>query len=310
MNVLSLFDGISCGRIALEKAGIKVDKYFASEIKDIAIKVTQSNYPDTIQLGDVTKLDASTLPKIDLLIGGSPCQDFSLANRTVAGLEGEKSSLFYQYYRLLKELKPKYFLLENVRMKKADQAKLSELLGVEPIAINSNLVSAQNRPRLYWTNIPNITVPTDKGIVVNDILDSGYCPLEKARCLLVSDSRPLKTPVKMFHRFYAKTFTTLIFRNREHYEKCKDYYDTHFRGMAASDIVCSSPIFNDVRYLNKAERERLQTMPKGYCDILTDKEAADVLGDGWTVDVLAHIFSFIKEDDVEELTTGLQIIEV
>lgn len=310
MNVLSLFDGISCGRIALEKAGIKVDKYFASEIKDIAIKVTQSNYPDTIQLGDVTKLDASTLPKIDLLIGGSPCQDFSLANRTVAGLEGEKSSLFYQYYRLLKELKPKYFLLENVRMKKADQAKLSELLGVEPIAINSNLVSAQNRPRLYWTNIPNITVPTDKGIVVNDILDSGYCPLEKARCLLVSDSRPLKTPVKMFHRFYAKAFTTLIFRNREHYEKCKDYYDTHFRGMAASDIVCSSPIFNDVRYLNKAERERLQTMPKGYCDILTDKEAADVLGDGWTVDVLAHIFSFIKEDDVEELTTGLQIIEV
>lgn len=119
MNVLSLFDGISCGRIALEKAGIKVDKYFASEIKDIAIKVTQSNYPDTIQLGDVTKLDASTLPKIDLLIGGSPCQDFSLANRTVAGLEGEKSSLFYQYYRLLTELKPKYFLLENVRMKKS-----------------------------------------------------------------------------------------------------------------------------------------------------------------------------------------------
>lgn len=295
MNALSLFDGISCGHIALDRAGIKVDKYFASEIKDIAIKVTQSNYPDTIQLGDITKVNADELPQIDLLIGGSPCQDFSLANRNVTGLEGEKSSLFYHYYRLLKELKPKYFLLENVRMKKDDQAKLSELLGVEPIAINSNLVSAQNRPRLYWTNIPNIVIPADKQIDVNDILDSGYCPLEKARCLLVSDSRPLKTPIKMFHRFHAKAFTTLIFRDREHYEECKDYYDEHFRGMAAKDIVCSSPIFDDVRYLNKAERERLQTMPEGYCDLLTEKEAADVLGDGWTVDVLAHIFSFIKE---------------
>lgn len=233
MNVLSLFDGISCGHIALDRAGIKVDKYFASEIKDIAIKVTQSNYPDTIQIGDVTKVSADELPQIDLLIGGSPCQDFSLANKNVTGLEGEKSSLFYHYYRLLKELKPKYFLLENVRMKKDDQAKLSELLGVEPIAINSNLLSAQNRPRLYWTNIPGIVTPADKRIDVNDILDSGYCPIEKARCLLVSDSRPLKTPIKMFHRFYAKAFTTLIFRDREHYEDCKDYYDTHFRGMAA-----------------------------------------------------------------------------
>lgn len=295
MNVLSLFDGISCGRIALERAGIKVDKYFASEIKDIAIKVTQSNYPDTIQLGDVTKLDASTLPKIDLLIGGSPCQDFSLANKTISGLEGEKSSLFYQYYRLLNELKPKYFLLENVKMKKEDQAKLSELLGVEPIPINSRLVSGQNRPRLYWTNIPNVIPPVDKQIQLNDILDNGYSPIEKARCLLVSDSRPLKTPIKMFHRFYAKAFTTLIFKDREHYEQCKDYYDTHFKGMAAKDIVCASSLFDDVRYLNKTEKERLQTMPKGYCDLLTEKEAADVLGDGWTVDVLAHIFSFIKE---------------
>ena len=295
MNVLSLFDGISCGRIALERAGIKVDKYFASEIKDIAIKVTQSNYPDTIQLGNVTKLDASTLPKIDLLIGGSPCQDFSLANKTISGLEGEKSSLFYQYYRLLNELKPKYFLLENVKMKKEDQAKLSELLGVEPIPINSRLVSGQNRPRLYWTNIPNIIPPADKQIQLNDILDNGFSPIEKARCLLVSDSRPLKTPIKMFHRFYAKAFTTLIFRDREHYEQCKDYYDAHFKGMAAKDIVCTSSLFDDVRYLNKTERERLQTMPEGYCDLLTEKEAADVLGDGWTVDVLAHIFSFIKE---------------
>lgn len=296
MNVLSLFDGISCGQIALERAGIKVDKYFASEIKDIAIKVTQSNYPNTIQLGDVTKLDASTLPKIDLLIGGSPCQNFSSANLNYRdGLDGEKSGLFYQYYRLLKELNPKYFLLENVRMKKDQEAIINNLLGVKPIAINSSLVSAQSRPRLYWTNIQGVTPPTDKGIELNDILECGYSPLVKSRCLLVSDSRPLKTPIKMFHRFYAKAFTTLIFRDREHYKECKDYYDEHFRGMAAKDIICTSPIFDDVRYLTKTERERLQTMPEGYCNLLTEKEAADVLGDGWTVDVLAHIFSFIKE---------------
>ena len=164
MNVLSLFDGISCGQIALERAGIKVDNYYASEIKPIAIKVTQAHYPNTIQLGDVTKIEAKELPKIDLLIGGSPCQDFSCANLTRNGLEGEKSSLFYHYLRLLRELKPKYFLLENVKMKKADEAKINELLGVEPIAINSKLLSAQNRPRLYWTNIPNIVAPDDKGI--------------------------------------------------------------------------------------------------------------------------------------------------
>ena len=164
MNVLSLFDGISCGRIALERVGIKVDKYFASEIKDIAIKVTQTNYPDTIQIGDVTKIDATTLPKIDLLIGGSPCQNFSIANlNSRDGLEGDKSSLFYQYLRLLREVKPKYFLLENVKMKKDQEAIISELLGVKPILINSNLVSAQSRPRLYWTNIPGITPPLIRG---------------------------------------------------------------------------------------------------------------------------------------------------
>ena len=294
MNVLSLFDGISCGRIALERAGIKVDKYFASEIKDIAIKVTQSNYPDTIQIGDVTKVNASDLPQIDLLIGGSPCQDFSNANLTKNGLEGDKSSLFYQYLRLLLELKPKYFLLENVKMKKADQARISEMLGVEPIAINSNLVSAQSRPRLYWTNIPNVTIPENKGILLNDILDNGYSPLDKARCLLVSDSRPLKTPVKMHHRS-TLGFTTPIYLSREHYEECAQHYNDNYKGLLARDIVCNSDIYNGIRYPNKAERERLQTMPKGYCDLLTDKEAADVLGDGWTVDVIAHIFSFIKD---------------
>ena len=210
------------------------------------------------------------------------------------GLDGDKSSLFFHYLRLLQEVKPKHFLLENVKMKKSDQAKISELLGVEPIAINSKVVSAQSRPRLYWTNIPNVVPPEDKGIKVADILDEGYCPLPKSRCLLVSDSRPLTTPVNMYHRS-TLGFTTLIFRDRKHYEECRDYYDEHFRGLAAKDIVCENSVFDGVRYLTRVERERLQTLPEGYCSMLSEKEAADVLGDGWTVDVIAHILSFIKD---------------
>jgi len=141
MNVLSLFDGMSCGQIALHRAGIKVDNYYASEIKPHAIKVTQYNFPNTIQLGDVTKLDASKLPKIDLLIGGSPCQDLSAANKERLGLDGNKSSLFWEYARILQEVKPTYFLLENVEMPVEDKIIINNTLGVQPTNINSNLVS-------------------------------------------------------------------------------------------------------------------------------------------------------------------------
>ena len=164
MNVLSLFDGISCGQIALNRVAIKIDNYYASEIDKDAITVTQFNYPNTIQLGDVKKLKGNMLPKIDLLIGGSPCQDLSKAKTEGKGLVGEKSSLFYEYLRLLNEVKPKYFLLENVVMKKDYRDIITKELGVNPILINSNLVSAQNRERLYWRNIPNITIPKDKNI--------------------------------------------------------------------------------------------------------------------------------------------------
>jgi len=172
MNVLSLFDGLSCGNIALERAGIKVNNYYASEVDKWAIQIANKNYPNIIQLGDVLDVKAKDLPhKIDLLIGGSPCQDLSFAGKG-KGLEGDRSSLFYQYFRLLKECKPKYFLLENVRMKKEYSDIISDLLGVEPIEINSSLVSAQNRKRLYWTNIPGIKQPEDRGIVLRDILET------------------------------------------------------------------------------------------------------------------------------------------
>lgn len=171
MNVLSLFDGMSCGRIALERLGIKVDNYYASEIDKYAIQVSQANYPDIIQVGDVTELDTSTLPKIDLIMGGSPCQGFSFAGKQLA-FDDPRSALFFEFVRCVKELQPKYFLLENVRMKKEYLNVISEYMGVEPIMINSALVSAQNRVRFYWTNIPGIEQPKDRGMVLRDILET------------------------------------------------------------------------------------------------------------------------------------------
>jgi len=171
MNVLSLFDGMSCGRIALNRLNIKVDNYYASEIDKYAIQVSEANYPDIIQVGDVTTLDLSTLPKIDLIMGGSPCQGFSFAGKQLA-FDDPRSALFFEFVRCVKELQPKYFLLENVRMKKEYLDVISEYMGVEPIIINSALVSAQNRIRFYWTNIPGIEQPEQRGIVLRDILET------------------------------------------------------------------------------------------------------------------------------------------
>jgi len=170
MNVLSLFDGMSCGMIALDRLGIKVDNYYASEIDKYAIQVSQANYPDIIQVGDITKLDLSTLPKIDLVMGGSPCQGFSFAGKQLA-FDDPRSALFFEFHKAISYLQPKYFLLENVRMKKEYLDIISEYMGVEPIFINSSLVSAQSRQRYYWTNIPNVEQPEERGIVLRDILE-------------------------------------------------------------------------------------------------------------------------------------------
>ena len=173
MNVLSLFDGMSCGQIALNRAGIKYDAYFASEVDKYAIKVTQANYPNTVQIGDVTQVAHTRLPfgGIDLLMGGSPCQGFSFAGKQL-NFDDPRSKLFFEFVRLKDKLKPKYFLMENVPMKQESQDIISEYLGVKPVMINSSLFSAQNRKRLYWTNIPFDTMPTaDKGIVLQDILE-------------------------------------------------------------------------------------------------------------------------------------------
>ena len=171
MNVLSLFDGMSCGRIALDRLGIPVDKYYAAEIDKYAIQVSEANYPDIIRLGDVCDVKAEDLAPIDLLIAGSPCQGFSFAGKQLA-FDDPRSALFFEFVRLLKECKPKYFLLENVRMKKEFLDIISEQVGCEPIFINSALVSAQNRQRFYWTNIPGIEQPEQRGIVLRDILET------------------------------------------------------------------------------------------------------------------------------------------
>ncbi len=182
MNVLSLFDGMSCGRLALERAGLPVSNYFASEIDKYAIQVARANFPDTVHLGDVTGVKPEDLPDIDLLIGGSPCQGFSFAGRQL-NFDDPRSKLFFEYVRLLKELKPKYFLLENVNMKQEYQDVISNLLGCKPMDINSNRVSAQNRRRLYWTNIPVRALPENKHIYLKDILEDGFTDRDKAHCI-------------------------------------------------------------------------------------------------------------------------------
>jgi len=215
INVLSLFDCVSCGQIALERAGIKVNKYFASEIKPHAIKCTQSNYHNTIQLGSVLNVKGSDLPQIDLLIGGSPCKGISRLNKNQEGLEHAESKLFWEYIRLLEEVKPKYFLLENTHGNKEATEIITETLGVKPISINSRLVSAQNRPRYYWTNIPGIKQPNDKGITSADVFDySGELADECRVKWLTSESGKKSVAIvpKMFsvslkallHCFYSK----------------------------------------------------------------------------------------------------------
>lgn len=318
--VVSTFDGMSVGQFVLDVLGIKIDKYYASEIKEDAIKVTQENYPNTIQIGDVTKVKSSDFnSKVFLFIGGSPCQNLSIANKEIDGLEGEKSKLFYEYVRLKNELNPTYFLLENVASPKKEDIKIiSDLLGVEPIQINSSKFSGQLRNRLYWTNIPvdlEELNKTDYNIKLQDLLDNGYTDRLKSRCLLESDSRPLSTPIKMFHRYYSSGFTTLIFKNEEHYQSCKKHYDTYFthieidkngkekyKKFSAKEIDDKTKelnidlsVYDGVRYLNQSELERLQNMPVGYCDVLNDRnKSAGLLGDGWNAETIKFIFKGLK----------------
>lgn len=358
MNVLSLFDGMSCGQQALERAGFKVENYFASEIDKYAIQVTMANYPNTKQLGSVVNVDGYSLPKIDLLIGGSPCQSFSFAGKRkgmstkdeqeiltlehylqlkAEGFEFEgQSYLFWEYMRLLNETKPKYFLLENVMMGEKWEKVLSKAIGVKPIMINSALISAQNRQRLYWTNIglapaglfgdleSTIEQPKDKGILLKDILepevDSKYFLSEKVVNKIKSNNLvnseiichnmqprsgdPTKGGTGHLTRTDGKTY-------------CLDTGNTNAVEVIATQLG-NSPEFGNftsnsgkaytmrrdepngviidskIRRLTPIECERLQTVKDNYTNHVSDSQRYKMLGNGWTVDVIAHFFKYMK----------------
>ena len=364
MNVLSLFDGMSCGRIALERLGIPVDNYYASEIDKYAIQVSQANYPDIIQVGDVTELDTSTLPKIDLIMGGSPCQGFSFAGKQLA-FDDPRSALFFEFVRCVEELKPKYFLLENVRMKKEYLDVISEYMGVEPIMINSALVSAQNRVRFYWTNIPGIEQPEDRGMVLKDILENdaeepmysniyggfgekkprkhfnksvtiransggGSIPNvklkdfdknlskmttkdDKSFCLTsnyhgaIAENSIERKQRTMIPTSYREVRTEEAKRLRKEMRQKTGKDHTPFR---AKKLVpredgkvgtLTTSLTNDHkisltkeqevywRKLTPVECERLQTVPDNYTNHVSNTQRYKMLGNGWTIEVIAHI---------------------
>ena len=373
MNVLSLFDGCSSGQLALERAGVDVDNYFASEIDKYAITVTQANFPDTFQWGDVTKIKVPTKGSIDLLMGGSPCQGFSFAGHQLQ-FNDPRSRLFFDFVRILDAVKPKYVLLENVRMAKKSQDIMSKAMGFEPQALNSSLLSGQNRYRLYWwgklvgDTYEQIPIPpmVDKGIVMQDILEDGYATDEmtsggKSHCLTAryngavwwnSIERKQRTMVlkdnptmskdglirvgtadlkghDSIKRVYAQegkapTLTTMQGGHREpkvaigrivnrrldeHGTRKDDQLDLPFtRQLEVRDdgksnclttvqkdnVVVSKDMW---RKLTPLECERLQTLPDNYTNHVSNSQRYKMIGNGWTVDVIAHI---LKTMDVEK----------
>jgi len=343
MNILSLFDGISCGRLALERAGIKVDKYFASEVDKYAIQIAKKNYPDTIHIGSVTwvqykfwrlfynqesaKENWWSYPvDIDMIIGWSPCQDLSIAKKWGQWLQGEKSSLFFEYVRLLKEVKPKYFLLENVAsMKKADKEEITRILWVEPVMINSTLVSAQNRKRLYWFwelqsdgSYKRIDVeqPEDKGILLKDILEESvdekytmnntrtqfilnrpknyFCPIDPDK------ANTLRTNYwnASANEAYVSTIRVWQFNSGGQWDRV---YSPEWKSVSLSangwgrgaktGLYEVPPV---IRKLTPIEAERLQTLPDNYSEGVSNTQRYKAIWNWWTVDVIAHIFSYIK----------------
>jgi DNA-cytosine methyltransferase len=356
MNVLSLFDGISCGQVALQRAGIKVDNYFASEIDKYAIQVTMKNFPDTIQLGSILDIKAEDLPQIDLFIGGSPCSGFSVAGKGL-NFEDPQSKLFFEYVRLLKECKPKYFLLENVKMKKEWQNIISEYMGVQSIEINSSLVSAQNRKRLYWTNIPFMGQPEDRGILLRDILENAE-PNETVAGRMVGrrigedgKRKDYDTSIETKQRIEinsnpqkTNTLTTVekdnilleiesdivpesfdVSENKSlkilKYDGETGLSPRNFNGKAyvgsEKSVALTLPSGNNatlvvrkngrVRKLTPIECERLQTLPDHYTESISNSQRYKCIGNGWTVDVIAHILKGILDEikiSEQEIVSG------
>ena len=325
MNVLSLFDGCSSGQLALERANIPVDNYFASEIDKYAITVTQANFPNTFQWGDVTKIKVPTKGSIDLLMGGSPCQGFSFAGHQLQ-FNDPRSRLFFDFVRILDAVKPKYVLLENVRMAKKSQDIMSEAMGFEPQALNSSLLSGQNRYRLYWwgklvgDTYEQIPIPpmVDKGIVMQDILEDGYATDEmtsggKSHCLTAryngavwwnSIERKQRTMVLKDNPTMSKDGLIRVgTADLKGHDSIKRVYaqegkaptlTTMQGGHREPKVATSRDMW---RKLTPLECERLQTLPDNYTNHVSNSQRYKMIGNGWTVDVIAHI---LKTMDVEK----------
>lgn len=276
MNVLSLFDGISCGRLALDRAGVSYDAYYASEINTRALAVSRHNYPDTIHLGDVRTVDVFDLPPITLLIGGSPCQGFSSIGYKHAFAD-PRSRLFFEFVRVLYESQPRYFLLENVRMSAQHRDVISYWLQCDPVLIDSRHFSAQTRARLYWTNIPVLPY-TDRRIYIDDILD----PVVSPGCDVTDRCEATKG---IRARKYIHDHTRQL--KSRHKVRCLTAAGQRISNVGATLVEAGGRIYQ----LSAEECERAQTVPVGYTDVgLSCNQRRSLLGNGWTVDVIAHIF--------------------
>lgn len=303
MNVLSLFDGISCGRVALERANINVTKYYASEIDKYAIQVSQNNYPDIVRLGDINNWESWDIDwsGIDLILAGSPCQGFSFAGKQLA-FDDKRSALFFRFAEILshvQSMNPKVsFLLENVRMKKEYQKIITSVVGVEPILINSSLVSALHRNRLYWCNF-NITAPRDRLIFLKDIIqheceiDQKFYFTEKS----YQNIRKIEDRAKLNGLGYNSgiiddfDFPAAKFKCLDaHYQKGGDGKRTMLR------------VNNVCRMATPIECERLQTLPDNYTEGISNSQRYKCLGNGWTVDVIAHILNQMNKGNNHDYT--------
>jgi DNA (cytosine-5)-methyltransferase 3A len=293
MNVLSLFDGISCARVAL---GDRVASYYASEIEPNAMKIAKKNFPDTIHVGDVRSITKESIPvQIDLLIGGSPCQDLSIAKQNRKGLEGERSGLFNEYVRIKHELNPRWFVLENVAsMSKKDRDIITSILGVEPIMIDASLVSAQSRKRLFWTNIPNVTQPKDREIMLKDILQSDI----EERFYVKNTNRGVESEIEVIGRDIGRRLDA----NGTRKDKDKSIQVTR-RIELREDNKCGTltsvtkdnlVVGKRIRRLTPIECERLQSLPDNYTEGILLTNRYKCLGNAFNVEVIRHIISFIS----------------
>ena len=283
MKILSLFDGISCGMAAFERAGIPVDRYVAYEIDPNAIKISHKNYPQIEHCGAVETADFTQYKGFDILIGGSPCQGFTFAGKRL-NFEDPRSKLFFEYVRALEEVKPKYFLFENVKMKIEYRDTITEFLGVEPIPINSALLSAGRMDRYYWTNIPNVTQPKDKGLLLMDIVRP-------------EDNNQYHLSVK-HHKAFLKSYKWTPCKLDG---KAKPLLASYYKQPPHCPYIPCNKAESGYRMLSPVECERLQTLPDGYTEGISKTQRYKCLGNGWTVDVIAHILKGIPNARIDTI---------